>query len=780
MIVPGFRHQLTVFLAALTTMGSSFGYGPDSTHRSAVGAGQPTKPWMEEADSLAARGNLGPAIELWRKAEAQCKDSADAHGQMDALLKLTAAYQSLGHRQEAQAAARRALALARASGVADFEQAAECALGVVLETGQPTEAAECLNRALQLAIQSSDREAEARIRNNLGNLESGQGRYQEALTEYRKSAALSRGTDADAEALALLNASQCAVQSGNVTEAGSLLDLATAKLAPLGSTTRAARLWIKAGMVCFELRSPGVEAGKRIAEADQRLGRAQAISVELGDRRTASWALGQRGDVCRQSGRINEGLQFTREAIFHAQAVGATELLYRWEWQAGRLHRQSGDVTAALTAYRRAVQTLENGALRHDIALTSIRREGPSGFRNHLGPLFYELADLLLQSATGLPEGTARQNRLVEARNAVELLKSAELDDYFKDPCQSVARGKIRNVDSISPRTAVIYPIALEDRLELLVSLPGSELERIQVPVGRAELERVVRDLQDKLRTKTIFEFAEPAEQLHQWLMTDLDPRLRAHGVDTLVFVPDGALRMIPMGALYDGTNFLAERYALAVSPGLTLMDPQPPQWKKPRLLVGGLSESRLGFIALPEVDNELVAVNSTFGGAMLKNKSFTAHDLEVELGRGRFSIVHLATHGQFQGNAANSFLLMFDQKLSLDAVESLVRPSQFRGQPLELLTLSACQTAVGNDRAALGLAGVAIKAGARSAMATLWCVNDEATATVTRQFYEEIHNHPGVSKARALQLAQIRLIKDPNYGHPYYWSPFLIVGNWL
>ena len=305
-------------------------------------------------------------------------------------------------------------------------------------------------------------------------------------------------------------------------------------------------------------------------------------------------------------------------------------------------------------------------------------------------------------------------------------------------------------------------------------------MERVLVPVGAVEVERLAKDLQQKLRTRTTYEWVAGSQQLHALLLRDLGPKLDAAGVETLVFVPDGALRMLPMGALYDGDKFLAEKYALAVTPGLTLMDPQSPGWLKPNLLLGGLSQARLGYAALPSVAAELQEVRNTFGGVSLTDQQFTVAGIRTEFGREQFSIVHLATHGEFDRNASKSFLLTYDGQLSLDGLESLVRPSQFRGQPVELLTLSACQTAAGDDRAALGLAGVAIKAGARSALATLWNVDDKASAALVTLFYAEIRKHPELSKARALQSAQQQLMHTLNYRHPYYWSAFLIIGNWL
>jgi CHAT domain-containing protein len=142
--------------------------------------------------------------------------------------------------------------------------------------------------------------------------------------------------------------------------------------------------------------------------------------------------------------------------------------------------------------------------------------------------------------------------------------------------------------------------------------------------------------------------------------------------------------------------------------------------------------------------------------------------------------MVHFATHGQFNHDVHKSFILTYDGKLTLNQLEELIRPSQYRGRPVELLVLSACQTAAGDDRAALGLAGVAVKAGARSAMATMWFVNDESTSILVSEFYRLLHGDPRLSKAKALQQAQIKVLREERFGHPCYWAPYLIIGNWL
>ncbi|HLZ33362.1 MAG TPA: CHAT domain-containing protein, partial [Nitrospira sp.] len=133
----------------------------------------------------------------------------------------------------------------------------------------------------------------------------------------------------------------------------------------------------------------------------------------------------------------------------------------------------------------------------------------------------------------------------------------------------------------------------------------------------------------------------------------------------------------------------------------------------------------------------------------------------------------------KFEREVKNSFVLTFDDRLTMDRLSQVVGHFKLRGQPLELLSLSACQTAAGDDRAALGLAGIAIKAGARSALATLWFVNDESSSALVVEFYRQLKN-PAMSKAMALRQAQLKVLENPEYQHPIFWAPFLLLNNWL
>ncbi|MDA0762583.1 MAG: CHAT domain-containing protein, partial [Proteobacteria bacterium] len=169
--------------------------------------------------------------------------------------------------------------------------------------------------------------------------------------------------------------------------------------------------------------------------------------------------------------------------------------------------------------------------------------------------------------------------------------------------------------------------------------------------------------------------------------------------------------------------------------------------------------------------------LSSALSTTPLLNARFSLASVSKRLGSGNDSIVHLATHGYFDGDHANSFLLAHDDKITLDRLQSTVGARRFTGNSLDLLVLSACETAKGNERAALGLAGVSLKAGAKSTVASLWPIADAATAILMTRFYEALRD--GESKASALQTAQQALLADPEWSHPAYWSPYLLIGNW-
>jgi CHAT domain-containing protein len=268
--------------------------------------------------------------------------------------------------------------------------------------------------------------------------------------------------------------------------------------------------------------------------------------------------------------------------------------------------------------------------------------------------------------------------------------------------------------------------------------------------------------------------------QLYDWLVQPIEAELAASEIKTLVFALDGSLKSLPMAALYDGENYLIEKYSVALTPSLQILEPQPLSRTPIKVLVGGLSEAKQNFPPLPGVKSEVQQIQAEIPAQVLLNQQFTSDALQEEISAASFPVVHLATHGQFSSDAEDTFILAWDDRVNVKELGEVLQVREERErQPIELLVLSACQTAAGDKRAALGIAGVAVRSGARSTLATLWSVDDQSTAMLMVKFYQELAQ-ANVTKAEALRQAQLALLQQSRFRHPYYWSPFVLLGNWL
>jgi CHAT domain-containing protein/Tfp pilus assembly protein PilF len=732
---------------------------------------------MKEGLRLLQRGDFEQAILNWREAARLYEAEQKFSQQSSALIHLAQTYQALGQYRDAIQNLESALSLAEKSNDKTQVAIALASLGnVYIATGPSEMARKYLDEGLRLARELKNEDVSAIILNNLGNLLTQQKNYPEALAAYNESVSLaSARKNHSLVTTALINAATASTNVKQHKEARALLDKALDQMGALEPSHDKAAGLVNIGLGYFELR-PNLPDAKEslLLLAHKALSEAGTTAESIGDRRTASYAWGHLGRLYEEEHRYQEALQLTRRATFAAQQVNAPESLYRWEWQTGRLLKKLGTIDDAIGSYRRAVRTLQS--IRPELTVSYGAPQ--TSFRETMGPVYFELVDLLLQRGASLQDRDQVGPYLIEARETIELFKAAELRDYFRDDCVDTALSKITTLDVVAQTAVVIYPILLADRTELLLSLP-SGLKRVLVPVGAETLTEEVRQLRRRLEKRTTREYLPHAQKLYNWLIRPLEADLAASSIDTLVFVPDGALRTIPMAALHDGKQFLIAKYAVGITPSLSLSDPRPLKREDMKVLAVGVTEAVQGFPALPNVAAELQELQTLLGSQNLINREFLAANFEKRLKEEQFSIVHVASHGEFGNDVENTFLLTFDDKLSLDRVNQMVGVFRFRDDPLELLTLSACDTAAGDDRAALGLAGIAIKAGARSALATLWNINDEAAVGLVLDFYRQLKN-PATSRAVALQRAQLKLIENPRYEHPGFWSAFLMINNWL
>ena len=732
---------------------------------------------MEEGCTLMKNGAFEEAISQLTNALRLYERTESPGEQAQVLIKLAQAYQALGEYQKALQHLERALVLAKESKDRALTASVLGGIGnVYIALGPEDLAYRYLNEGLAMAKTLEAPVVSAVILNNLGNLNSSQKRYGEAAMAYAESAALAeRAGNRPLVGIAFTNKASALMQEGRYQEAGETLNQARERTVSLPPSHDKAYALINIALAYQNLGAHLPDPPQqRLSLAAKVFMEAVRVSEAVNDFRAMSYALGYLGKLYEDQRRYEDALQLTSRAVFAAQRVNAPESLYRWEWQSGRLLKALGQMNEALAAYRRANAALES--IRQEVSRCYGKPR--TSFREPAGPLYLEFVDLLLQRAASLPEGRENEVTLLEARDTLESLKVSELRDYFQDDCVDAARTVTTRLDVISRSAVVIYPILLEDRTELLVSLP-SGMKRYSVPVGARTVKQEVKSLRKSLEKLTTREFLHQAQKLYDWLVRPLEADLKAAAADTLVFVPDGPLRTVPMAALHDGSQFLVSGYAIAITPGLDLTDPRPVERKSLSILTLGLTEPVQGFPPLPYVSGEVESIQELYAGKLLLNQDFILPRVEQSLRDEHFSIVHIASHGQFDNDVEKTFLLAFDDKLTMDRLNQYIGLLRFREDPLELLTLSACVTAAGEDRAALGLAGIAVKAGARSALGTLWHINDESSSILVGEFYRQLRN-PAVSRAVALQRAQLKLLHDRQYQHPRYWSPFVMINNWL
>ena len=535
-------------------------------------------------------------------------------------------------------------------------------------------------------------------------------------------------------------------------------------IAALADSAEQTRLYLALGKQAHTLGKPGLELSFKSLE------RATDGARRQGEKRLLSEALAALGQLYEDQNRTDEALRLTETALREAQGGQDNGLLWPLDAQLGRLQRRLGKPDEALAAYRRAVRHIE--AVRQDIPVR-YDAEGRSSFRDTLEPIYLALADLLLRQDSENARNSQAQLR--EARDTIELSKQAELEDFLGDRC--VIHGlRSAEASDMETGTAVLYPLILPDRLELLLEIKG-QLQRFTTPVSADELKTATLSLAKALRSTRRLPFEPISRQLHDWLIAPLKPALRDGGIHTLLTVPDDFLRLLPMAALHDGKQFLVERYALATSPALTVLAGHTADKSSATLLLAGLSKPQGEYAALPGVAKEVHGLHSQFDSDLLLDEAFKIEPFRRQLTEGKHSIVHIASHGEFEGESKDTYIMAYDGNIHLDALESLLKSRSRKS--LDLLSFSACQTAAGNDRAPLGFSGMAIRARAHSVIGTLWQVNDVAAQTIMTAFYRH-RLVSGLGKAEALRRAQLEWLRDPSFSHPFYWSAFILVGDWL
>lgn len=757
-----------------------------------------------------AKGQLDLALETWKQATTDYDLAQHQMGVVGALMNQARAMQALGFNRQASEVLQQVRQNLQQTSNLQLKVTGLYTLGSALRRmGRFEESQQVLLESLQ---SSQGRTSEASVLLELGNTERALARraatrgqpteaqeYTEAaIASYKKAIDLS---EAAAQIPAQLNLLSLLIESGQDSKAVELASEILPAITNLPATRSAiyARLNFAESLTCLQpgiqpegIRCRNRESSQTSTEAGlshnlpletKNIAQMIATAVEearrLQDPRTESYALGQLGGLYELTQQWKEAQDLTEDAILIAQQIQVPEIRYRWEWQLGRLFKKQGDITGAIGAYRLAVETVKQ--VRTD--LLTIDSEVQFSFRDDVEPIYREFVDLLLKPSAG----EVSQEHLKIAIETLDELQLSELENFLS--CDLSQTLKISpEIDTIDPKAALIYPIILPERLDVIFKFPGQPLKSYTNPVTETEVERILKDLRIAIFDRDPGQINETAQRVYEWLIQPLEPDLvQNQQVETLVFVLDGSLRNIPMAVLYDPQKkeyLAAKQYALSILPGLQLFDLQT-RSETLEILGAGISENvnveGRPFSAL-EIQQELEQIGSR---EILLNSQFTPENLKEKINSNTFSIVHIATHGKFSSDPEQTFILVYGSEestgklLKAEDFNNLLRSrTQQTANPLELLVLSACETAEGDERATLGLAGLAVRSGARSTLATLWSVGDQSTVEFMNKFYQELRT-VGTTKAQALYRAQKSFLAQKKYQDPYYWAPYILVGSW-
>jgi len=395
----------------------------------------------------------------------------------------------------------------------------------------------------------------------------------------------------------------------------------------------------------------------------------------------------------------------------------------------------------------------------------------------------------------------------------IEVLTKQEYQDYLGDglflgsavnSAQSIKDMLAKIEKKTGNRSAIIYVISRPEQLELvLITASGKIIHHSVREANRSDLIELAKKFRDEItnpRKRNTNTYLEPAQKLYNWLIKPLESELESAKIETILFSLDAGLRTLPVAALHDGKQFLVEKYSLSLIPSISLTNTNYQSLSGASVLAMGASLFSQQ-LPLPSVPLELQTIISTWPGKSFLNESFTLKNLKSVRSDTPYQIIHLATHGEFKpGTSNNSYIQLWDTQLQLNQMREL----GWNNPPVELLVLSACRTAVGDDGAELGFGGLAVQAGVKSALASLWYVSDEGTLGLMSEFYSQLRN--AAIKSEALRQAQIAMLRgktkiesgqlrgpgltsvmlpgerknqaNTTLSHPYYWSGFTMIGS--
>ncbi|OYQ63725.1 hypothetical protein B9G53_15470, partial [Pseudanabaena sp. SR411] len=786
-----------------------------------------------------ALGKYDKAIEFQLQRLAITREIKDRRGEGQSLGNLGNAHYSLGKYDKAINFQLQSLAIAREIKDRRGEGTALSNLGIAYSSlSKYDKAIESQLQSLAIMREIKDRRGEGKAMGNLGNAYSSLGKYDKAIEFHLQRIAIAREI------------------KDRLGEGQSLGNLGLAYDA-LGKYDKAIEFHLQALAVLREIKDRSGEgqslgnlglAYRSLRKYDKAIDyylQSLEIAREIKDRSGEGKALGNLGAAYESLGKYGKAIKF------HLQFLAITREIKDRSGEGnsfnnlGTTFNKANQPELAILFYKQAVNVTEE--IRKDIK--KLDKDIQKSYLNTVEKTYRRLADLLL-----------KQGRIMEALQVLDLLKVQELQDFFKDvkgnektaqgiellneekeywqsfnkqnidlttantpqilqqlrqtaPAQNIKLAAYKDLQTrlqkLGSNSALLYPLILEDRLELVLFVPNAPPISRSVPVKQTELIQVAEEFRNTIQKPESLEVLYPAKKLYNWMIEPIANDLKQANIQTIIYAPDGVMRHVPLAALYDGKQWLIERYRINYITALSLTNIDPQTQQTPRILAGAftdrggivkIGDTSLNFsslpAALPEVENLVANFPNT---TKLVDKDFNRKALESDK-LNQYNIIHFATHAHLVGGSPeDSFVLLNNNEyVTLRQVKDWKLPN------VGLAVFSACQTALGGKLSSgieiIGFGYQLQQAQARASIATLWEISDGGTQALMGKFYEKMKLTS--SSADALQQAQIGLIRsnskstdekraglritwqgirpevESQLNHPYYWAPFILIGN--
>ncbi|MEE3717321.1 CHAT domain-containing protein [Tumidithrix elongata RA019] len=542
-----------------------------------------------------------------------------------------------------------------------------------------------------------------------------------------------------------------------------------------------------------------------------------AISREIKDRLGESHALVNLGDSYYYLGKYDKAIEYDLQWLAISREIKDRE----GEGEAlniiGFVLETQKQPDLAILYYKQSVKVTES--IRKDIR--KLDKDIRKSYLDAVSYRYKNLANHLL-----------KQGRVTEALQVLDLLKIQELEDYLKNvkgndrtakgvellaperaisgqlsalsydkipelnrqlasQIQQLPKSEINKVPDYLqklPKGAVLlYPLILDDRLELIFFSANTLPINRTIPIKKADLEKLVTDVRADMRDYTSLDIKNSSPKLYGVLIKPIEADLKQANATTILYAPDGILRYIPLSALYDGKQWLVEKYRVNNLIAYSLFDPDSKPQSNIRIFAGAFGgkkgENRFGANGLPATIPEVENIQTSFPNTTkLVDQDFTAQASKAKVSGN--AIVHFATHAKFiSGSPLDSYVLFGDgSKVTLAEI------NEWQLKDADLVVLSACETGVGslgNGAEILGFGYQVQRAGAKASIASLWTVSDGGTQLLMEALYGNLQKG-NTSMSTSLREAQLSMIRrsvkqgEINFNHPYYWSAFVLIGNGL